>query len=101
MWLTPSRIEWPVRAIAGWDAGSLALLAFAWRIIARADAKATQQRAGEDDPGHYTVFVIAVVASLVSLFAASVVLRRVKAFPGAEAMGGRRSRLPRWRCRGP
>ena len=85
VWLTPSRIEWPVRAIAGWDAASFVLLAFAWTIILRADAKATSLRAGDDDPGHYMVFVIAVVASLISLFAASVMLRTVKAFPGADA----------------
>ena len=84
-WLTPSRIEWPVRAIAGWDAASLALLALAWRIILRADARETRRRAGEDDPGHYPVFIIAVVASLVSLFAATFVLRKVMAFPGADA----------------
>ena len=85
VWLTPSRIDWPVRAIAGWDVGSLVLLSFAWTIILRADAKATSIRAGDDDPGHYMVFVIAVVASLISLLAASVVLRQVKALPGAEA----------------
>ena len=85
-WLTPSRIEWPVRAIAGWDVASLALLALAWRIILRADARETRRRASEDDPGHYMVFVIAVVASLISLFAATVALREVKTFPGADAM---------------
>ena len=85
LWLTPSRIEWPVRAIAGWDAGALVQLAFAWTIILRADAKSTRRRAGEDDPGHYMVFVFAVVASLISLFAASVVLRAAKALPGAAA----------------
>lgn len=83
-WLTPLRIEWSVRAIAGWDAFSIALLAFAWTIIIRADARETRRRAGEDDPGHHTVFVIALVASLISLFAAAVVLRKVKAFTGAE-----------------
>jgi uncharacterized membrane protein len=85
VWLTPSRIEWPVRAIAGWDAGSLALLAFAWAIVVRADASETRRRAGDNDPGHYPVFIIAVMASFVSLFAATFVLRRVRAFPGAEA----------------
>ncbi len=84
-WLTPSRIEWSVRAIAGWDVASLALLAFAWTIILRADAKETRRRADEDDPGRHMVFVVALVASLISLFAATVVLRRVRAFPGAEA----------------
>ena len=84
-WLTPSRIEWPVRAIAGWDVGSLALLVFAWTIILRADARETKLRADEDDPGHYPVFIIAVVASVVSLFAATFVLRKVRDFTGPDA----------------
>jgi uncharacterized membrane protein len=83
-WLTPSWIDWPVRAIAGWDAASFALLGFAWRIILRADANATRRHAAADDPGRHTVFAIALVASLISLFAATVVFRKVKAFPGAE-----------------
>jgi uncharacterized membrane protein len=84
VWLTPSWIEWPVRSIAGWDAGSFTLLAFSWTIILGADATQTRGRAGADDPGRHTVFAIALVASLISLFAATVVLRKVKAFPGAE-----------------
>jgi uncharacterized membrane protein len=84
VWLAPSRFEWSVRAIAGWDVASLALVAFAWAIIARADASETRRRAGDYDPGHLPVFVIALVASLVSLFAAVVVLREVKALPPGE-----------------
>jgi len=83
-WFTPSWIEWPVRAIAGWDATSLALLGFSWTIILTADAKETRRRSGADDPGRHAVFAIALVASLISLFAATVVLREVKAFHGAE-----------------
>jgi uncharacterized membrane protein len=83
-WLTPSRIEWSLRAIAGWDVASLTLLALAWSIILRADATETRRRAGQDDPGHHMVFVVVVVASLSSLFAAAVVLREVKTFSGAE-----------------
>ena len=83
-WLTPSWIEWPVRAIAGWDVTSLALMGFSWTIILRADAKETRRRAGADDPGRHKVFAIALVESLISLFAATVVLRKVKAFHGAE-----------------
>jgi uncharacterized membrane protein len=82
-WFTPSAIEWSVRAIAGWDVASLALLAFAWTIILRTDARETRRRAGEFDPGRHMVFVIALVASLISLFAAVIVLRRVRAFTGA------------------
>jgi uncharacterized membrane protein len=83
-WLTPSRLEWPVRAIVGWDAASLAILTLAWAIIVRAGAKETRRRAAEDDPGRHVVFAIALVASLISLFAATVVLRQGKA--GGEAM---------------
>jgi uncharacterized membrane protein len=86
VWLTPSRIEWPIRAIAGWDVASLALLAFAWTIILRADATETRRRAAGDDPGRHMVFFIVVVASLISLFAPTVVLPKVRAFqPGEEA----------------
>jgi len=81
-WLTPWRIEWPVRSIAGWDVASLVLLALAWTIILRADARNTRRRAGGDDPGRYIVFIIALVASSISLFAAAVVLRQLK---GPEA----------------
>jgi uncharacterized membrane protein len=87
-WLTPPSIDWSVRAIVGWDAASLVLLAFAWIIILRADAHQTRRRAGGDDPGRHMVFVLALVASLISLFAAAVVLRKVKVFPGrGQAIG--------------
>ena len=83
-WFTPSRIEWPVRAVAGWDAASLTLLALAWNIILRADAHETKRRAGVDDPGRDAVFVIALGAGLIALFAATFVLRKVKALSGTE-----------------
>jgi uncharacterized membrane protein len=78
LWFTPSRIEWTIRAAAGWDAASLTLLALAWNVIRRADARETKRRAGMDDPGRDAVFVIALVAGLISLFAATVVLREVR-----------------------
>jgi uncharacterized membrane protein len=84
-WLPASRFEGPVRAIAGWDAASLAILALAWTIILRADANETRRRAGEDDPGRHMVFAIALVASLISLFAATFVMRKGTAVTGAEA----------------
>lgn len=85
MWLTPASLDWHVRAIAGWDAASITILTLAWRIILRADASQTKRRAGEDDPGRHMVFVIALVASLVSLLAATFVLRTVRDFqPGLK-----------------
>jgi uncharacterized membrane protein len=83
--VNPTHSQWWLRGLAGWDAGSLTLLALAWTIIARADATQTRRRAGEDDPGRKMVFVIAVASSLVSLLAAGMVLRLVKALPPEEA----------------
>ncbi len=86
-WLIPDKTDWWLRALAGWDTGSLALCLFAWHIILGADAAETRRRASTDDPGHRTVFVIAIVSSLVSLFAAAAVLRMVKALPpGSQAV---------------
>ena len=82
--LTPSHIAWWLRAIAGWDAGALTLTALLWTIIITADAPETRRRAGGDDPGRKMVFLIAVASSLVSLFAAGVVLRGVKSLPSAD-----------------
>ncbi len=86
-WLIPSRIDWWFRGLAGWDAASLVLCVFAWRIILRADAAETRRRASADDPGHRVVFLIAVMSSFVSLFAAGAVLRMVKTLPpGSQAL---------------
>lgn len=74
-------IAWWVRAVAGWDAGALTLMALAWSVILRADSKETARRASGDDPGRRAVFGIAVLASVFSFFAAAVVLRHVRGFP--------------------
>jgi uncharacterized membrane protein len=67
-----------MRAIVGWDVGAGILCAMAWTIILRADAKETARRAAAHDPGRTLVWVIAWASSLVSLFAAAVVLRRAR-----------------------
>lgn len=77
-------VEWWVRAVIGWDAASLALVALLWAIILRSDPDDTRRRAGANDPGRNMVFAFAVASSLFSLFAAAVVLRKVKTFPAAE-----------------
>lgn len=78
---TPSGVPWWVRSVGAWDAGSLTLLALLWNIILRAGPTETRHRASADDPGRTTVFVLAVVASLVSLFASVFVLRRARDLP--------------------
>jgi uncharacterized membrane protein len=65
----------PVPSLVGWDAGSLALLGLSWGAIGTADARVTRARAGEEDPGRTLVYVIVLLASGVSLLAATAVVR--------------------------
>jgi len=85
---TSSQVRTLAERAAGGDAAALAQLVLDWMIVARADAKETRRRASEDDPGHYAVFLTSVVASVISLFAAAVVLRKVRALPEAESTVG-------------
>jgi uncharacterized membrane protein len=62
----------------GWDATSLTLLCLCWRILLKSDAHTTELRASDQDPGGRAVFVIAVLSSLFSLFAATMVLRLMR-----------------------
>lgn len=61
--------------MVGWDALAGTLLCLSWRLLWSSDARETELRAGDEDPGRYAVFVIAVLSSLVSLFASALVLR--------------------------
>jgi uncharacterized membrane protein len=82
--VNPTRSQWLLRGLAGWDAASLALVALAWTIIMKADPAQTQLRASEDDPGRSVLFLIGVGSSLMSLLAAGMVLRLVKTLPPHE-----------------
>ncbi len=72
-----------IRAVAGWDAAALVLLALAWQLIARASPAETARRAASEDPGRTLVFLIAIGSSFFSLFAGGVVLRNAKTLPEA------------------
>lgn len=78
MLVTPGAPAWQLRAMVGWDAMALTLLCVCWSILYRSDAESTELRAGDEDPGGFAVFVIAVLSSLVSLFAATLVLRLMR-----------------------
>ncbi|HEX3345980.1 MAG TPA: DUF1345 domain-containing protein [Polyangiaceae bacterium] len=73
--LTAPRLPPPAPALVAWCAGSLALLGLSWSAIATADAAITRARAGEEDPGRTLVYVIVLLASGVSLLAATAVVR--------------------------
>ena len=78
MSVTPGATPWPLRAMVGWDAMALTLLALWWQILYRSDARTTELRAGDEDPGSVAVFAVAVLSSLFSLFAATLVLRLMR-----------------------
>lgn len=75
---TPSVLPLRVRAVVGWDSGSLLFAVLTWIMIARATPTTTRRRAAIEDPGRRTVFVLAIGASLFSLFAAVMVIRQVR-----------------------
>jgi uncharacterized membrane protein len=64
--------------LLGWDAAGMTLFALSWELVARADAALTRERAGSEDPGRTFVYVIVVVTSIASLFAAALLV------PGAH-----------------
>ncbi|HEY0481458.1 MAG TPA: DUF1345 domain-containing protein [Kofleriaceae bacterium] len=72
----PWRISATTRALLAWDLAGLVLVGFAFLIITRSDARETRRRAAADDPGRHVVWVVVLVASTVSLFAAVLVLRQ-------------------------
>src|SRR3954452_14835320 len=79
--IMPNSRAWWQRMIIGWDFGAFTLVVLAWGVILRATSAATKKRAGSNDPGRYLVFVIAVVSSLFSLFAAAFVFKQARALP--------------------
>jgi len=81
--VSPAGAPLHVRAVAGWDAAALTLLALAWHLIGRASPTETARRAASEDPGRSLVFVIAIGSSFFSLFAGAVVLRSAKTLPDA------------------
>jgi len=71
--------------LMGWNVGGAALLSLAWLLIAGADEKMTEERAGSEDPGRTLVYVVVLLASSVSLVAALQLTRHVASMPPREA----------------
>lgn len=76
----PAGAGWAVRAVAGWDVALVVLLGLPWRVILRSDAAATKARAAREDPGAVGTLLTAVLASVVSLGATVVLLRKPERF---------------------
>lgn len=76
-WLVvPWRISALARALLAWDVAGVVLLGFAFLIITRSDSEETRRRAAAYDPGRRVVWAIVLVASTISLLAATVMIRR-------------------------
>jgi uncharacterized membrane protein len=75
-------VPWPTsaitRALLTWDAAGLVLVGVAGWIIVRSDARETRRRAAAFDPGRQVLWILVLVASTVSLVAASLVVREVR-----------------------
>lgn len=78
-------VDWHIRAVIGWDVGALTQTLLTWRVIVRSDAKATAVHAAPEDPGGRMVWLLALLASMFSLFAATFVLREVHNMPRPES----------------
>jgi uncharacterized membrane protein len=76
--LVPERYGGPLRTVAAWDAGALTLLGLAWAIILTSGPAETARRAAAQDVGRTLVWVLVLVASTFSIFAATVALRNAK-----------------------
>jgi len=76
----PAGAGWAVRAVAGWDVALVVLLGLPWRVILRSDAVATKARAAREDPGAVGTLLTAVLASVVSLGATVLLLRKPERF---------------------
>jgi uncharacterized membrane protein len=72
---TVSRLATTAATLVAWDTFALVLLALSWDGIRRADAAATRDRAGSEDPGRTLVYVIVVLTSSVSLLGAALLVR--------------------------
>ena len=69
-------LGWAVHLLAGWDAAGISLLALAWWRIWHETSVETRRHAAAEDPGRRLVWLLVLLASTSSLFAAGFVMRR-------------------------
>jgi len=69
-------LGWAIHIVSGWDAAGLTLLGLAWWQIYHETSVETRKHAAKDDPGRRLVWLIVLLASTISLFAAGFVMRK-------------------------
>jgi len=85
--LVPFDLSWAGRAFVGWDVAVLVVLGHIWGIILGSDAARSRARAAREDPGRLALLAIAVLASVMSLAAATDLLRRTEEYAPAGFSG--------------
>jgi uncharacterized membrane protein len=73
-WLTP--LSGLLRAVAGYDAGTIVLLGYYWLIAVRSDPRATQDRAALEDPGRNIALGSVLLSVTAGLTSAVIILGR-------------------------
>jgi uncharacterized membrane protein len=77
-------LGWAIHLLSGWDAAGICLLALAWWRISHENAVETRRHAAAEDPGRRLVWLLVLVASTVSLFAAGFVMRRARSIAPSD-----------------
>lgn len=75
-WPTPMQAE--TRALLGWCVGAFTYLGLAWWLAETFDAERTRARAQLQDPPSAVIFLVMLVAVVVSVGAIAVILQQVK-----------------------
>src|SRR3954468_10557940 len=82
--VSPPRFSPVTRGLLSGDAAGLGLLVIVGWLLVRAASDDTRRRAAAYDPGRTLVWLVVLLVSGVSLFAATFVLRHAKSLPGDE-----------------
>jgi len=69
-------LGWAIHLLSGWDAAGITLLVLAWWRIWHEASVDTRRNAAAEDPGRTLVWLLVLLASTISLFAAGFVMRR-------------------------
>ena len=74
----PAALRPETRALLGWTVGAFTYLGLAWWLAETFDEQRTRARAQEQDPPSVVVFMVMLLAVLVSVGAIAVMLQQVK-----------------------
>jgi uncharacterized membrane protein len=80
----PAWLRGTVRPVAAYDAAALVLLIFDWGIALHNDARHTERRAAQEDPGRWAVMLLVIASVAAGLASAVVILGKGAAVPASD-----------------